>query len=181
MESLSGKHAAAMPEHVFFLVAAVISLGYFAFSAAEGFREGRDRQVLARCVHFVEGQFAQAIQARREDPAVQAALAKVANVRCAKAALLSAQQAVDAAKAEAERRRLELERALPTVPTEFNAVQLQRIQDAHDDYQGAQIELDRIVDRLVDEAEPLGGFFTRLARAFFPNYRRARRFQSARG
>lgn len=185
-QALTG-HAQApslLGEVVSWIVPLVVTLPYLYCAGDAGYLEGRREEVRNRLAARQEQDWMEADTARRADPLVQEALYALSvvrealrqrDVRAARIAALA--DPFDAKVAELEGQRLPEREALDT-PARH------RIQDALDNFHGAQFTFDVMWEEAVGDCEGVGGgFWRRLLRAFggYRPPRRARREERHRG
>jgi hypothetical protein len=136
-------------EWVFYLVAAVILLGYLLYSAYEGFIKGRSKVVYNRLEQHVGEEMHRRETEARSRPAVQDALAAVALVKEHKRRYVEAKESYTTALKPFEAEEEKLRATIKDNPVELDQSQKERIQDALDNWQGAQKLFDQRIEPLV--------------------------------
>lgn len=145
------------PDWLYYLVAAVVMLGYLVYSAYEGFIKGRREVILNRLRRSKADRDVELHRELVDRPEVQSALESLARVReCSSRAARLKEEAT--LLAEPFDRRIEEARAAKqNVPLDMEPHQLHRIQDCYDNLLGAQRMFDQRVEHLLKQLEPLEG------------------------
>jgi len=148
LSALSGGAAQSGHGWAYFCVAAIVTLGYLAYSAYEGWFLGRSRVIENRAQRgLLEAREAHQEQ-RLNQPEARPALEAVSVVRHLEHRQKQLEQSREDLQAcyqkqlaELESRRVALS-SLPSLTLRYE------VQDAHDNLLGAQMELDRLIDQL---------------------------------
>jgi hypothetical protein len=137
------------------LVGGFVMLGYVLSSLGEGILSGRRQTIKNLVAARQHADDRDAEESRRMDPAVQAAFGAVSNVLevLARRTELSARVVEAAAPCDAQIARLVAER--PTAGTDLGEEAKRRIQDAHDNAQGAQLFFNERLDAALRAVETL--------------------------
>jgi hypothetical protein len=136
-------------EWVFYLVAAVILLGYLLYSAYEGFIKGRSKVVDNRLEQHIGEEAHRREAEARSTPTIQEALAAVALVREHKRRYMEAKESFETAVKPFQTEEERLRAMLQEVPLDLDQSQKERIQDSLDNWQGAQKLFDQRIEPLV--------------------------------
>lgn len=158
---LSGSDELPITPFAMWCMAAVVTLGYFIYSAYDGIVHGRTDAIENAIAAEIERDFAERSEARREQPTVKDALRSLNFVRRAMAMVTSAEAKVAALTEEhAQRIAKEEARRIP-YPEELSQEQKYRVQDALDNLVGCQIEFDSVLASVLGVARPAGRMKTR--------------------
>lgn len=176
-QALTGHGAgrSLLDELVSWAVPLVVTLAYLYCAGDAGYLAGRREEVRNRLAARQEEDFAGADAARRADSAAQAALRALSVVRemLRRWAVLTARIAALAAPFDAKFATLEGER-LPE-RKEMDEAARRRVQDALDNFQGAQLTFDMMWEEAVGDCEGVGGGWGRRLWRAFSGYRPPRR------
>ena len=159
----------------------VVTLAYLYCAGDAGYLEGRREEVKNRLHARQEEEWAATDATRRSDPAVQAALHALSVVRemLRRRDALSARVAALATPFEAKIAALEGQR-LPE-REELDTAARHRVQDALDNFQGAQYTFDVMWEEAVGDCEGVGGGWMRRLLRAFGGYRPPRRKRGEKG
>ena len=166
------------------VVPMVVSLPYLCFFGGIGYLDGRDQEVKNRLLARQDQEWMETDAARRADTVVQTALHALAHVRemLRRRDGLTARVTALAAPFDAKIAALEGER-LPE-NEEIDDAARRRVQDALDNFHGAQYTFDVMWEEALADCEGVGGGWANRLRRAFGGYRpprRTRREERARG